>query len=189
MCWTKTTSVMIRITLTRATLWCLDVWVRTFPECQVLWGVLVLSGLSPQKSDLEHKVLKKLILYLIERCQILLEWSCIGTDRSHTSPCPLVKRPTMGMPASELNHRVIKESAVVWWIRLLFIWNTTGYWTLLLSQNVEEWFQDKVCWFDLQICQISIQLSICGMCCLIHGGPTTKRTRLKDHTLTSKSVA
>ena len=86
---------------------------------------------DPTDDALLPKLLKKLMLVLLDRCQntqciaVCCVWGCIATDQSGCQCWPLTsvpceEEPTMGTWASELDHRAMEEGGLVWWMTFSF---------------------------------------------------------------------
>ena len=86
---------------------------------------------DPTDELLFFKLLKKLMLVLIERCQhthcttVCCVWGCIATDKSGCPCSSSLKAPTMDTCASELDHRAMKEGSLVW--RITFSFTSPGW--------------------------------------------------------------
>ena len=86
-----------------------------------------LAWSDPTDELLLLKLLKKLMLVLIERCQntqcnaVCCVWGCIAvtSQDAHADPCPPLKTPATGTLTSELDHGAM-EGGLVWWITFSF---------------------------------------------------------------------
>ena len=133
------------------------------------------------------------VLEYTARCS-LLRMGLQSSQGAHADPCPLPKAPTMGMWASELDHGAMEEESwvlpsiwILWhipptWTLLQTVYTLSwkqyslmavaSFSRIMHRATKQKWFRNGLrstatslrCWVVLQIPQISIQSSICGIC-------------------------
>ena len=112
------------------------------------WGVPQSCKSNPKDELLLLKLLKKLMLVLIERCQntqciaCSCVWGCIAADR-FGCPCrPLSKVSTTDTQSSELHHGTVEEGGQGWWI--MFAFTSHGWPGAYFAFLGNTWHQDAL---------------------------------------------